>query len=339
MHFAKVLEKLINQVDLSPSEMEKIMDDLMQGNLTAAQIAALLTALRMKGESIDEITAAARTMRNHSVTIEVDSNSLVDTCGTGGDGLNTFNISTAAAFIAAGAGVRIAKHGNRSVSSKCGSADVLVELGVNIETEPEKVRDCIQSIGIGFLFAPKHHPAMKHAVIPRKELGIRTLFNMVGPLTNPANAKFQVLGVFAPELTEKFAAVLQRLGSQRAMVVHGMDHLDEITVTGETQITELKDNVLKTYTFDPIPHIGKYYRINQIKGGGAKRNAEIIRDILSGHEGPCSDIALLNGAAAIYISEIATDFHEAVDKAKASIKSGRASSKLNELIKFSNIRP
>ena len=337
MQFARILEKIIDRVDLSGSEMTTVMDQVMQGQLTAVQIGALLTALRMKGESVEEITAAAQTMRDHSVRINTGIDPMVDTCGTGGDGFGTFNISTAAAFIAAGAGVTIAKHGNRSVSSKCGSADVLLELGVNIDLHPEKVGNCIQTIGIGFLFAPILHPAMKHAVVPRKELAIRTMFNMLGPLTNPANAQSQVVGVFAPELTEKFGLVLQKLGLRRALVVHGLDHLDEITVTTNTQITELKDSTLSTYTFTPLQYINNYCTMEQIKGGDAKMNAKIIHDILSGQKGAFADVALLNGAAAIYVSGgLANDFGEAVTKGKHAIESGAALNKLEDLINFSN---
>lgn len=336
MQFARILEKIIDRVDLSGSEMTTVMDQVMQGELTAVQIGALLTALRMKGESVEEITAAAQTMRDHSVKINAGIDPMVDTCGTGGDGFGTFNISTAAAFIAAGAGVTIAKHGNRSVSSKCGSADVLLELGVIIDLHPEKVGNCIQTIGIGFLFAPKLHPAMKHAVVPRKELAIRTMFNMLGPLTNPANAQYQVVGVFAPELTEKFGLVLQKLGLRRALVVHGLDNLDEITVTTNTQITELKDGNLSTYTFTPLQYINNYCTMEQIKGGDAKMNAKIIHDILSGQKGAFADVALLNGAAAIYVSGLANDFGEAVTKGKHAIESGAALNKLEDLINFSN---
>ena len=335
VQFASILEKIVGQSDLSAPEMERVMGDVMQGKLTPAQIGAFLTALRMKGESVEEITAAARAMRDHSVKIDTGTHPVVDTCGTGGDGAGAFNISTAAAFIAAGAGVRIAKHGNRSVSSQCGSADVLIELGVNIDITPELVGKCIQKIGIGFLFAPKLHPAMKHAVGPRKELGIRTVFNMLGPLTNPANAQHQVLGVFAPKLTETFGCVLQKLGLRRALVVHGADGLDEITVTGTTQITELKDDTLRTYTFDPLLYTKNHYSIEQIKGGDAKANAKIIYDLLSGQEGAYFDIALLNGAAAIYVSGLVNNFGEAVDRGKLAIKSGAARDKLEALINFS----
>ena len=314
------------------------MHDMMGGKLTPAQIGALLIALRMKGESVDEITAAACVMREHANPIEVGNTPVVDTCGTGGDHSGTFNISTAAAFVAAGAGVHIAKHGNRSVSSSCGSADVLRELGVNIDVEPEKVSESIQSIGIGFLFAQKLHPAMKYAATPRKELGVRTLFNMLGPLTNPARAKRQVLGVFSPDLTDKFASVLKGLGSQRVLVVHGLDRLDEISVTEKTRVTELKDGKIDTYTFDPLPYISAYHQLDDIKGGDAKINAKIMNDAISGREtGACADAAMLNGAAAIYVAGITDTFSDAVEKSKESINSGRALNKLEELIRFTNM--
>jgi anthranilate phosphoribosyltransferase len=336
MNYSTILEELIKGKNLGESAMAEVMNELMIGQLTAAQIGALLTALRIKGESIDEITAAARIMRNHATVIQTGEEPVVDTCGTGGDRSNTFNVSTAAAFVAAGAGVSIAKHGNRSVSSKCGSADVLSELGVNLDIAPEKVAECIDSIGIGFLFAPKLHPAMKYAVGPRKELGIRTIFNMLGPLTNPARAKRQVLGVFDPALTSVFAYVLKNLGSRRVMVVHGMDRLDEITVTDKTQISELKDGEIKTFDFDPVPFIGKLHNKDQIIGGDASRNAHILREVLAGQQGPCADITLLNAAAAIYVSGRATDFSQAFQTARESISSGNASGKLESLISFTN---
>ena len=239
-----VLQKLIDRHDLTAAEAGAVFDQIMEGKLTPAQIGAFLTALRMKGESVDELSGAAAAMRRHAVLIDTGGMPVVDTCGTGGDRAGTFNISTTAALVVAGAGVPVAKHGNRAVTSQCGSADVLVALGINIEAPPETVEECIRDIGIGFLFAPNLHPAMKHAAPVRRELGVRTIFNMLGPLTNPANARGQILGVFAPELTESFAAVLRALGSKRVFIVHGRDGLDEITVTTTTRVTELRDGRL-----------------------------------------------------------------------------------------------
>ncbi len=334
--FSEILEKLTKRNDLDQAEMESIMNQLMTGELTQAQVGALLVALRMKGESTDEITAAARIMRKHATSIDAGAIPIVDTCGTGGDGANTFNISTVAAFIAAGAGVPIAKHGNRSVSSKCGSADVLAELGVNINIDPAKVSESIRAIGIGFLFAPSLHPAMKFAVGPRRELGIRTMFNMLGPLTNPAGAKRHVLGVFDQNLTSRFAEVLNKLGCERALIVHGLDHLDEITVTDKTQISELRNGEVETYEFDPLPYIGSYQSPEVIKGGDARENAHLLREILKNRGGARQEIAVLNGAAAIYIAGADTDFSQAVEAARESIASGNAMRKLEALIEFSN---
>jgi len=334
--FSERLEKIVGGHDLSTAEMAEVMDQVMEGQLTPAQIGALITALRMKKESVAEISAAALSMRRHATVVEPGAPPIVDTCGTGGDGSGTFNISTTAAFIAAGAGVKIAKHGNKSVSSKCGSADVLAELGVNIEVNPEKVGESIQSVGIGFLFAPLLHGAMKHAIGPRRELGIRTIFNMLGPLTNPARATAQVLGVFDAGLTEIFAAVLKQMGSDRAMVVHGADHLDEITVTGTTQISELVNGEIKTREFDPLPFIGGYAQPQDLAGGEPTVNAAITRSILAGEDGPKTEAAVLNAAAAITVAAAAADFADAVDKARESLTSGSAARKLEDLIAFSN---
>ncbi len=336
MTYTQILNKIIARHDLTTDEMTATMDDLMQGRLTPPQIAALITALRMKGESVDEISAAAAIMRHHAASIDVTATDLVDTCGTGGDGANTFNISTVAAIIAAGTGVVIAKHGNRSVSSKCGSADVLAALGVNITIAPQAVAACIDSVGIGFLFAPTWHPAMKHAVGPRKELGIRTIFNMLGPLSNPAGARRQLLGVYATELTATFAAVLKQLGSERALVVHGADGIDEISISGTTRISELKDGTIRTYDFDPLLYIDRYQSLDAVRGGDAEENATRIHAVLSGEDSAYTDIAVLNGAAAIYVAGNTDDFAGAVDAARDAVLSGRAKQKLNELIAVTN---
>ena len=330
----KYLQKIIERQDLSANEMSSVFDLVMEGRLTPAQIAALISTLRMKGESVDEITGAASAMRRHAVRIDTGGLPVVDTCGTGGDGGNTFNISTTAAFVVAGAGVPVAKHGNRAVSSKCGSADVLAELGVNLDAPPEAVEEAIRSVGIGFLFAPKMHPAMKYAAPVRKELGIRTIFNMLGPLTNPANARGQILGVFSAELTESFARVLNALGSRRAFIVHGNDGLDEITVTTTTRVTELNAGKISTYEFDPLPFIGEYHPIGTLAGGDPAKNAAILRCVLAGEEGPARDIVLLNAAAGIVASAKADTLKDGYRLAQQSIDSGSAMKALNGLRNF-----
>jgi len=304
----------------------------MNGEATTAQIAALITALRMKGETIDEIAGAAESMRRHAVFIDCAGLSVVDTCGTGGDGQNTFNISTTAALVVAGAGVPVAKHGNRAITSACGSADVLMALGVNLDATPETVEDCVREAGIGFMFAPKLHPAMKYAMGPRKELGFRTLFNMLGPLTNPAGAKGQIIGVFAPALTEPFAQVLLRLGTRRAFIVHGQDGMDEITVTTTTRISELNKGTVKTYEFDPLSLIEDYADAGAIKGGDPATNAAITRAVLAGEKGPARDIVCLNAAAAIAAGGKADSIETGWEEAQASVDSGRAMRALEALV-------
>jgi len=330
----KYLQKIIERQDLTANEMASIFDLVMEGRLTPAQTAALISTLRMKGESVDEITGAAMAMRRHAVKIDTGGLPVVDTCGTGGDGGNTFNISTAAAFVVAGAGVPVAKHGNRAVSSKCGSADVLAELGVNLEAPPEAIEECIRTVGIGFLFAPKMHPAMKHAAPVRKELGIRTIFNMLGPLTNPAGARGQILGVFSAELTEPFAHVLNALGSRRAFVVHGNDGLDEITTTTTTRITELNTGKIRTYEFDPLPYIGEYHSAASITGGEPFVNAGILRAVLEGEKGPARDIVLLNAAAGIVAGGKAETIKEGYNLAQKSIDAGQAQKALDGLREY-----
>jgi anthranilate phosphoribosyltransferase len=327
----KYLQKIIDRQDLSSGEMSSVFDLVMEGQLTPAQTAALISTLRMKGESVAEITGAAMAMRRHAVKIDTGGLPVVDTCGTGGDGGNTFNISTTAAFVVAGAGVPVAKHGNRAVSSLCGSADVLTELGVNCEAPPDAVEESIRAAGIGFLFAPKMHPAMKYAAPVRKELGIRTIFNMLGPLTNPANARGQILGVFAAELTEPFARVLNALGSRRAFIVHGNDGMDEITVTTTTRVTELNSGKINTYEFDPLPFIGEYHPIGTLAGADPAKNAAILRCVLAGETGPTRDIVLLNAAAGIVAGGKADTLEEGYRLAQESIDSGHAQKALDGL--------
>jgi anthranilate phosphoribosyltransferase len=308
---------------------------MMDGVATPSQVGALLAGLRMKGETVAEITGAARVMREKAVKIKSIHPVVVDLCGTGGDNLSTFNISTTAAFIAAGAGVSIAKHGNRSVSSQVGSADVLEELGVNINVSPEGAERCLNEIGITFLFAPLYHHAMKNVSTHRKDIGIRTIFNVLGPLTNPAGVRHQVMGVYSELLVEPIAKVLRNLGFVRVMVVHGSDGLDEITVTGKTHIAELKDGMVKNYQFDPTEYGFKKKRIEDIKGGTARENAKVMLDILKGEErGTKREAAVLNAAASILVGGAASDIKEAIERAEESIESKRALTKLNDLIKF-----
>jgi anthranilate phosphoribosyltransferase len=335
-HMKQYLEKVIAGTDLTQDEMNEAFDLIMAGETTPAQMGGFLIGLRMKGETVSEIAGAAASMRRHAVLVDVGGKPVVDTCGTGGDGSNTFNISTTAAFVVAGAGVAVAKHGNKAVSSKCGSADVLDALGVKINVAPDIMEESIRDAGIGFLFAPALHPAMKHAMPVRKEMGVRTIFNMLGPLTNPAGAKGQILGVFSPELTEPFANVLKELGSDRALLVHGNDGMDEITTTTTTRISELRDGRVTTYDFDPTEHIDNYADAGDLAGGDPSQNAEIVRDILNGTPGPKRDIVCLNAAGAIIAGGRADSFKEALPLACASIDTGKALLALEGLVKVTN---
>jgi anthranilate phosphoribosyltransferase len=327
-----LLQKIIERRDLTQAEAAEAFDQIMSGTATPAQIGALIATLRMKGECVDEIAGAASSMRRHAVYIDPGGRPVVDTCGTGGDACGTFNVSTTAAFVVAGAGVPVAKHGNRAITSRCGSADLLVALGVNIEVPPETVEASIREANIGFLFAPKLHPAMKHAMGPRRELGVRTIFNMLGPLTNPAGAKGQIIGVFAPELTEPFARVLRLLGSRRAFIVHGHDGMDEITTTTSTRVSELADGQVRTYEFDPLEYIGDYAALSALAGGEPAANAETTRRVLDGEKGPCRDIACLNAAAAIVAGGAAGTIREGWAKAQESVDSGKARQALEKLV-------
>lgn len=325
--------KLIEGKDLIEAEAEAAMKCIMSGEATQAQIGSFLTALRMKGETVEEITAFARAMREFATKISprVDD-VLVDTCGTGGDRIKTFNISTVAMFVAAGAGIRIAKHGNRSVTSKAGSADVVEALGVQIDLPPERVERCIEDIGIGFMFAPRFHGAMKHAIGPRREMGIRTVFNILGPLTNPANAQAQLMGVYDGALTEKLARVLGKLGCRRAMVVHGLDGLDEISTLGETQISELKNGEVQTYKLKPEDFGIERTGVESIAGKDLAENVRMLLRLLRGERGPRRDIVLLNAAAAVVVGGKARDMCEGLAIAEDAIDSGRAYEKVVQLI-------
>lgn len=332
----EAIAKVVEKKDLTEDEMASVMREIMEGEATPAQIASIITALRMKGETVDEITGAARVMREKALKVKTTASVIVDTCGTGGDESFTFNISTAAAFVAAGAGLTVAKHGNRSVSSKSGSADVLKSLGVNIEAEVERVEECLDNIGIGFLFAPMMHGAMKHAAPVRREIGIRTIFNILGPLTNPAGAKYQVLGVYRSELTEVLANVLKNLGSTRAFVVSGNDGLDEITLTSETKVSELKDGKVNTYSIKPEEFGITRCKLFELQGGDPDDNARIIREILKGDKGAKRDVVVLNAAAAIAASGKAKDIKDGIKLAEEAIDSGKALGKLEKLIEITS---
>ena len=330
-----VIQKLIAGHDLGRDEARAVMDQIMSGGTTDAQIGAFLVALRIKGETVDEIAGCAQAMREKATPINTSRTDLIDTCGTGGDGSGTFNISTTVAFVACGAGLAVAKHGNRSISSACGSADVLAELGVDIEAAPEKVGECIDEVGIGFLFAVALHGAMKHAIGPRKELATRTVFNVLGPLTNPAGAKRQLIGVYDGHLTGVLAGVLGELGSDRAFVVHGADGLDEITLTGPTRISELNGGQVTTSEFNPGDFGLEIVPSAALAGGDAAQNAQILRDILDGKGGPRRDVVLLNAAAAIAAGGLAEDIAGGIEVASQSIDSGRARHALDRLIEVS----
>lgn len=333
----KFIAKVVEGMDLSQTESGQAMDFIMEGEVPPTQIASLLTALRMKGETSQEITGFARTMRAKAVRIKArDGESVVDTCGTGGDGKGTFNISTAVAFVAAGGGCIVAKHGNRSVSSQCGSADVLEALGFNPALSPEKAEVSLHKLGLTFLFAPSFHPAMKHAMAPRREIGIRTAFNLLGPLTNPAGATVHLLGLYREDLTRPVAEVLRNLGSKSAFVVHGEDHSDEISITGKTTICQLKDGAIDSYQIEPEMVGLKRASLEAIQGGMAKKNADILLQILKGEHGPRRDVVLLNTAAVFVASAKVSDLREGIEMARESIDSGRAMGKLKELISFSN---
>ena len=332
----EAIRDLIVGADLGRAKMRAVMEQIMSGQATDAQIGAFLVALRIKGETIDEIAGGAEVMREKATPIVTVRPEIIDTCGTGGDDSGTFNISTTVAFVACGAGLAVAKHGTRSISSQCGSSDVLTALGVNVEATPEKVGECIDEVGMGFLFAIALHGAMKHAVGPRRELATRTIFNILGPLTNPAGAKRQLLGVFDGALTEALAGVLRELGSDRALVVHGSDGLDEITLTGPTQVSELKDGQVSTRQIHPGDFGLQTVSAEALKGGDADHNARILRGVLDGEEGPQRDVVLLNSAAAIVVGGRAEDITAGLEVARESIDSGKARQALDRLVEVSN---
>lgn len=332
----EAISKVVERIDLEEDEMASVVEQMMEGEATPAQISSFLVALRMKGESVSEITGAAKAMFEKAGSVSTSREGIVDLCGTGGDSLGTYNISTTASFIVAGAEVPVAKHGNRSVSSPVGSADVLEALGVDFTHTEELAGKCLDEIGIVFLFAPMYHPAMKHVAGPRKEVGIRTIFNILGPIVNPARVKHQVMGVYSEVLIDPVIKVLRNLGHKSAMVVHGSDSLDELTIGGKTIVSELRDGMVKKYQIDPAELGIKRRDLNEIKGGATPQdNAQIVLSVLKGEDTEAKrDVALLNAAGAIYVSEKAQDMTEALDIATKSLDSGEALRKLNDLIQF-----
>ena len=335
MDIQSAIRAVIERRDLDSGQMTDVMHSIMTGECTPSQVGGFLVGLRMKGETVGEIAAAAGVMRRLATQVEVDKSKLVDTCGTGGTARGTFNISTASALVAAGAGVRVAKHGNRSVSGS-GSADVLEAAGVRLDLPPDGIARCIDEVGVGFLFAPAHHGAMKHAIGPRREMAVRTIFNVLGPLTNPAGALRQVIGVFALEFVEPLARVLGELGSEHVMVVHSEDGLDELSLGAPTHVAELRDGVVHTYSLDAGELGFAPAAVESITVDSPVASLAIIRSVLAGDPGPAADITVLNAAAAIYVSGIASSVEDGIDHARASIESGRASNALERLVSISN---
>lgn len=332
----QAIKAVTEKRDLTAEEMNATMRLIMTGEATPAQVGGFLVGLRMKGESIDEITAAASVMRDLASKVDVDKSHLVDTCGTGGDSSGSFNISTASALVVAAAGGKVAKHGNRSISSKSGSADVLETAGVNLEISAEQVAECVNEIGVGFMFAPLHHSAMKHAIGPRREMAVRTIFNVLGPLTNPAGAPNQVLGVFSKDLVEPLAHVLKRLGSEHVLVVHAEDGMDEISIASPTFVAELKDGVVSSYTIQPEDFSMSRADLQQIRATDSAHSLEIIKAVFDNTEGPAKDIVCLNAGAAIYVAGLATSLASGVKRAQEVIAGGAVNEKLQQLIVKTN---
>lgn len=335
MTIQQAIQKLLARQNLDAEEMRIVMRCIMTGNATDAQMAGFLIALRCKGETIDEIAAAADVMRELATRVNIVGDHIIDTCGTGGDGANTFNISTTCAFVVAAAGGQVAKHGNRSVSSSCGSADVLEVAGVNLDLNAEQVAQCVNEIGVGFLFAPKHHGAMKHTIKVRKDMGVRTLFNLLGPLSNPAHAPNQLMGVFAKEWVEPLAQVLKKLGSQHVLVVNADDGLDEISIATTTTIAELKDGLVSTYTISPEQFGFKRTPLKELAVATAADSLAMVKSVLDNHAGAALDIVLLNAGAAIYAANIADTMAAGIAKAQQVIASGAAKAKFEALIAYS----
>ncbi|MFM1547161.1 MAG: anthranilate phosphoribosyltransferase [Candidatus Pseudothioglobus sp.] len=337
MNINQAIKAVIEKKNLNESDMLDVMNSIMTGQTTDAQIGAFLVGLSMKGETIEEITASAKVMRSLATPVEIKSNKyLVDTCGTGGDGLGLFNISTASAFVVAAAGGKVAKHGNRSISSKSGSADVLESAGVNLNLSPSLISECITQIGVGFMFAPAHHSAMKHAIGPRKELAVRTIFNVLGPLTNPAKAPNQVMGVYDKNLIEPIANVLKELGSRHVMVVHSDDGLDEFSIADKTYVAELKDGNVSTYSVHPEDFGLTLGDLKDIRADNADASLALITEAFSGRNGTAKNIISLNAGAAIYVSGLTTSLQSGIDRANQVLSDGSSQKKLDEYIKISN---
>lgn len=336
MNIQQAIQIIIEGNDLTMDQMTAVMRTVMSGEATPAQVAGFLVALRMKGEAVVELVAAASVMRELSSKVNVSTENLVDTCGTGGDAKGTFNVSTTAAFVVAAAGGRVAKHGNRSVSSKSGSADLLEAAGVNLQLTPEQVAQCIKELGIGFLFAPAHHSAMKHAIGPRKELGIRTMFNLLGPLTNPANAPHQVLGVFSVDWVEPLAEVLQSLGSLHVLVVHARDGLDEISIGSETEVAELKDGEISRYQISPQQFDLKQSKLDDIVVQDVTQSLQLVNNVFNNKSSAALDIVKLNAGAALYASDKASSLSKGIDMAATAIASGYAKNKFQQYIEYTN---
>lgn len=330
----EAITKVVSGHDLTEQEARVAMDEVMSGNATPSQIAAFITALRMKGETVDEIVGCAQVMRDKATRIQPRTQTVVDTCGTGGDGADTFNISTTAAIVAAGAGCHVAKHGNRAVSSRCGSADVLEGLGVRLELTPAQVEQCIDDVGIGFMYAPAFHGAMKHAVGPRREVGIRTIFNILGPLTNPARAQVQVLGVYEARLTPILAEVLGRLGVREAWVVHGLNGIDEISICDSTQVSHLVDGRIDTFRISPEDFGLTRVHHNALRGGAVEENVRLTQSVLKGDRGPHRDVVIINAAAALLVGKQADSLKDAIAVAEQAIDSGSAMGKLESLREY-----
>ena len=336
MDMQAAIRTVIEGQDLGPEEMSDVMQLIMTGQATQAQIGGFLIGLRMKGETVDEIAAAAKVMRELAARVDVAGPHLVDTCGTGGDAASTFNISTASAMVVAAAGGKVAKHGNRSISSKSGSADVLEAAGVNLDLTPEQVAQCVNETGVGFMFAPKHHSAMKHAIGPRKEMGVRTVFNVLGPLTNPAGAPNQVLGVFSDDLVEPLAKVLQKLGSEHVLVVHAEDGMDEISIAAATHVAELKDGEVRDYFITPEQFGFERADISSLAVDSAEQSLATIHNVFDNQPGPARDIVALNAGAAIYVAGLSDDLGQGIKVAQDVIADGSARAKLDALVAFSN---
>jgi anthranilate phosphoribosyltransferase len=336
MNLPSAIQAVIEHKDLSHDEMREVMRHIMTGHATPAQIGGFLIGLRMKGETVEEIAAAAEVMRELAHKVDVSGDHLVDIVGTGGDSSHTFNISTASCFVVAAAGGKVAKHGNRSISSKSGSADLLEAAGVNLDLTPEQVEQCIEQVGVGFMFAPKHHSAMKHAIGPRKEMGVRTIFNILGPLTNPADAPNLVMGVFSEELVEPLANVFKALGSNHVMVVHSDDGLDEISIAAKTRVAELRNGEVTTWEIDPADFDCKVDNLDEIRVNNADESLELVCSVLTNKPGPARDIVSLNAGAAIYVCGLTDSLKDGVKRAREVLASEAAAEKMAALIAVSN---